>query len=230
MDLILSLLDSTLQLIMNLVEIAIHLDKHMTAIVAQYGGWTHLILFAIVFFETGIVVTPFLPGDSLLFVAGTLAALGALDLSTVLALLFTAAVAGDTLNYSIGKWAGPEIFHKETGRFLNKKHLVRAHDFYERHGGKAIVLARFIPIVRTFAPFVAGIGRMNYRHFIGYNLFGGLLWVLSLTFAGYWFGNIPAVKSRFSLVVAAIIVISVMPVAFELAKVWLAKKPAAPEN
>lgn len=202
-----------------LMDVALHLDKHVGDLIRQYGVWTHLILFAIVFLETGVVVTPFLPGDSLLFVAGTFAALGDIDLLGVMALIFVAAVLGDTLNYHIGKWAGPEIFHKDTGRLLNKKHLVQAHDFYEKHGGKAIVLARFIPIVRTFAPFVAGIGKMNYRHFLAFNVLGGLVWVVSLVMCGYWFGNIPSVKANFSLVVAAIIVISVLPVVVEVVKI-----------
>ena len=205
-----------------IVDFALHLDVHLGRLVREYGVWTNFILFAIVFFETGVVVTPFLPGDSLLFVAGTLAALGDMNLWILLALLMVAAILGDTVNYLIGKWAGPEIFRKDTGRWLNKKHLTTAHEFYEKYGGKAIVLARFVPIVRTFAPFVAGIGRMKYRHFLAYNIFGGVFWVLFFVLGGYLFGNIPAVKSRFHIVVVAIIAISLMPIAVEFARARLA--------
>lgn len=213
-----------MEIILYLIDFALHIDKHLVELVNQHGFATHFILFAIIFLETGIVVTPFLPGDSLLFVAGAVAALGGMDLGLLLPLLITAAILGDTANYWIGVWAGPEIFHKKTGRLLNKKHLAQAHEFYEKHGGKAIVLARFVPIVRTFAPFVAGIGRMNYRHFLFFNVAGGLVWVLLFVLGGYFFGNMPIVKSRFQLVVLAIIVISVMPIVWELVRARLAAK------
>lgn len=207
-----------MDLLLGLVDFVLHIDRHLARIVQDYGFYTHLILFAIVFLETGIVVTPFLPGDSLLFVAGTLAALGGMDVYLLIALLITAAILGDTVNYWIGKWAGPEIFRKDTGRLLNKNHLKKAHEFYERHGGKAIVLARFVPIVRTFAPFVAGIGLMNYAHFLFFNVIGGVMWVLMFVLGGYFFGNLPVVKERFHLVVIMIIVISVLPMVYEYVK------------
>lgn len=197
------------------------MDRHLAELIRDYGVWTHLILFGIVFLETGVVVTPFLPGDSLLFVAGTLAALGSMDIWLLAGLLIVAAILGDTLNYWIGKKLGPGIFCMETGIWLNKAHLRRAHEFYERHGGKAIVLARFVPIVRTFAPFVAGIGRMNYVHFLAWNVAGGIAWVLSFLLAGYWFGNIPAIKERFHLVIVGIIIVSVMPMVIEVARARL---------
>ena len=212
-----------MDLILALIDFVLHVDRHLASLVREYGFYTHLILFAIVFMETGLVVTPFLPGDSLLFVAGALAAMGNMDLFILIALLIAAAVLGDTVNYWAGKWAGPEIFRKDTGRFLKKDHLLKAHEFYERHGGKAIVLARFVPIVRTFAPFVAGIGRMTYSHFLAYNVIGGVAWVLMFVLGGYFFGNLPVVKSRFHLVVAAIIIISVMPMVVE----WIRYKLAA---
>lgn len=213
-----------MEYIQLLIDFILHIDKHLAEIVRDYGGWTVLILFVIVFLETGVVVTPFLPGDSLLFVAGTLAALGSMDVWLLIGVLIIAAVLGDTVNYWIGKKVGPEIFRKETGRWLNKKHLIRAHEFYERHGGKAIVLARFVPIVRTFAPFVAGIGTMSYAQFLLWNVAGGVAWVVSFTLAGYYFGNMPAVKERFHLVIAAILIISVMPMVFEFARAKLAAR------
>jgi membrane-associated protein len=201
--------------LLQFVDILLHIDVHLSALVQDYGVWTYLILFAIVFCETGLVVTPFLPGDSLLFAAGALAGLGALNVGVLIALLVAAAILGDTLNYWIGKWVGPGIFHKDTGRFLKKEHLLRAHNFYEKHGGKTIVLARFVPIVRTFAPFVAGIGRMNYLHFVIYNIAGAVVWVLLFVGGGYWVGNNPAVKKNFSIVIIAIILISVLPMVVE---------------
>lgn len=181
----------------------------------QHGAWIYLLLFAIIFSETGLVVTPFLPGDSLLFVAGALAAAGGMDVHLLALVLVLAAVLGNTVNYSIGYYIGPRVFHWEGSRFFNRKALDRAHAFYERHGGKTIIITRFVPILRTFAPFVAGIARMTYLSFFAYNLAGALAWVLSLLYAGYWFGTVPLVKQNLSLVILSIIVLSVMPIAFE---------------
>lgn len=200
-----------MELINNFIEIFIHLDKHLSIVIQNYGGWTYLILFLIIFCETGLVVTPLLPGDSLLFAAGTFAASGSLEVRWLFVLLSIAAVAGDTVNYWIGHLVGPKVFHKENVRFLNKKHLERTHQFYEKHGGKTIIIARFIPIIRTFAPFVAGIGRMTYWRFINYNLIGGIAWIAICVFAGYLFGNLPMVKQNFTLVIFAIIFISILP-------------------
>lgn len=202
----------------EILDFLIHIDRHLSEIISQYGGWTYGILFLIVFLETGLVITPFLPGDSLLFATGTFCALGSLDLEMVIILLSSAAIMGDTVNYWIGAIIGPKVFTRENVRFLNKKHLQRTHDFYERYGAKTIVLARFVPIVRTFAPFVAGIGKMSYGKFLLYNVFGGILWVTLFSYAGYYFGNIPAVKSNFSLVILLIIIISIMPGVLELLK------------
>lgn len=203
-----------MDLISALVDLVLHLDRHLTDLVRDYGVWTLAILFVIVFLETGVVVTPFLPGDSLLFAAGTLAGFGALDPAALFVTLFVAAVLGDSLNYWFGGRVGPIAFSGKL-RWLNQEHLQRTQHFYERHGGKTIVLARFIPIIRTFAPFVAGIGRMPYARFAAYNVAGGLLWCVLLLGGGFFFGNLPAVRERFSLVIAAIIVISLLPVVFE---------------
>ncbi|MCL4457505.1 MAG: DedA family protein [Nitrospirae bacterium] len=200
-----------MELIAYFIDIFIHLDKHLSLIIQNYGTITYLILFLIIFCETGLVVTPFLPGDSLLFAAGTFAAIGALDVTKTFILLSIAAVAGDTVNYWIGNFIGPKVFHKEDVRFLNKKHLEKTHQFYERYGGKTIIIARFIPIIRTFAPFVAGIGSMTYGRFLSYNIIGGILWIAVCVFAGYFFGNIPIVKQNFSVVILAIILVSIMP-------------------
>jgi len=200
-----------MDLIRQLIDFVLHLDVHLDEIIRNYGTWTYGILFGIVFLETGFVVTPFLPGDSLLFAVGTFAARGSLDLGTVLLLLAVAAVVGDTVNYWIGHLVGPKVFHTESTRFLNKKHLQRTHEFYERYGGVTIIIARFVPIIRTFAPFVAGIGSMNYGRFIAYNVIGGIGWVAILTLGGYFFGNIPVVQRNFSIVIMAIIVISILP-------------------
>ena len=206
-----------MELLLKAVDIFIHLDKYLGDIILQYGTLTYLLLFFIIFMETGLVVTPFLPGDSLLFAAGTFAAIGALDVRILFLLLAAAAIFGDTVNYWIGHIIGPRAFTGEV-RFLKKEYLDRTHEFYERHGGKTIILARFIPIIRTFAPFVAGIGAMSYGHFIAYNVIGGLAWVALFTFGGYFFGNLPAVKHNFSLVVMAIIFISILPGVFEYFK------------
>lgn len=192
-------------------DFVIHIDVHLSAIIQAYGIWTYLILFLIIFCETGLVVTPLLPGDSLLFAAGTFAAKGDLDVMWLFILLAIAAVLGDTANYWIGDYIGPRIFHKENVRFLNKEYLERTHQFYEKYGGKTIIIARFVPIIRTFAPFVAGIGSMTYLRFISYNVIGGIAWIAACVFAGYFFGNIPVVKQNFTIVISAIIVISILP-------------------
>ena len=200
-----------MDIIKFLVEILLNLDKHLDLIIRNYGIWTYAIFFLIIFLETGLVVTPFLPGDSLLFAVGTFAALGSLDLKWLIIVLSLAAIAGDSVNYWIGYITGPKVFSKERSRFTNKEYLYRTHRFYEKYGGKTIVLARFIPIIRTFAPFVAGIGSMTYSRFIVYNIAGGIAWVVMLVFVGYFFGNIPFVKNNFSLVIFAIIFISILP-------------------
>lgn len=199
-----------MELIQQLIDLFLHLDRYLGEIIRNYGIWTYAILFLIIFMETGFVVTPFLPGDSLLFAAGTFAALGDLNIVILVILLTLAAFLGDTVNYWIGHFIGPRAFSGEI-RFLKKEYLDRTHEFYEKHGGKTIILARFIPIIRTFAPFVAGVGAMTYLHFITYNIVGGIAWVLIFTLMGYFFGNIPAVQENFTLVILAIIVISVLP-------------------
>ena len=200
-----------MELIRQLLDILLHLDRHLDTIIQQYGVWTYLILFLIIFCETGLVVTPILPGDSLLFAVGTFAARDALDLGLLLVLLSVAAVAGDTVNYAIGYRVGPQIFRKEGVRFLNREYLDRTHRFYERHGAKTIVIARFVPIIRTFAPFVAGVGRMSYARFVTYNVAGGVGWIATLVLGGYLFGNISVVRQNFTLVIFAIIVLSILP-------------------
>jgi membrane-associated protein len=192
-------------------DFILHLDRHLEAMVQSYGSWVYLVLFTIVFCETGLVVTPFLPGDSLLFVAGTLAAVGGMNIWVLLGVLAVAAILGDTVNYWVGHYIGPKVFHYKDSRFFKKEYLDRTHAFYEKHGGKTIILARFVPIIRTFAPFVAGVGKMTYGKFITYNVVGGLVWVISFVTAGYFFGNIPVVKKNLTVVVIVIIIISVMP-------------------
>jgi membrane-associated protein len=192
-------------------DLVVHLDAHLEAFVAQHGPWVYALLFAIVFCETGLVVTPFLPGDSLLFVAGAVAALGGMDLGLVMATLIAAALCGDNVNYAVGRWVGPRVFHSPDSRWLNPAHLRRAHDFYERHGGKTIVLARFVPIVRTYAPFVAGVGAMPYPRYIAWCVAGALIWVLSLCTAGYLFGNLPLVKDNLTVVILGIVLLSISP-------------------
>ena len=201
-----------MEMIMYTIDVFLHLDKYLSMVIQNYGVLTYLILFLIIFAETGFVVTPFLPGDSLLFAAGAFAGIGALDVSLLLVLLSVAAIAGDSVNYSIGKYVGFKIYEQDTIKFIKKEHLLQTHQFYEKHGAITIIIARFIPIIRTFAPFVAGIGEMKYMKFITYNVLGGLLWIFSLVGGGYFFGNLPVVKNNFSLVIFAVVVISVLPV------------------
>jgi membrane-associated protein len=200
-----------MELINTLIDILLHLDKHLDYIIRLYGMLTYAIFFLIIFLETGLVVTPFLPGDSLLFAIGTFAALGSLDVIWSMVFLSIAAIAGDTANYWIGYFVGPKVFNKEKSLFLNKKYLYRTHRFYETYGGKTIIFARFIPIIRTFAPFVAGIGTMTYIRFIIYNIVGGIAWVMILILGGYFFGNLHLVKNNFSMVIFAIIFLSILP-------------------
>jgi membrane-associated protein len=203
-----------MQIISELVDFILHLDVHLNAIIQNFGIWTYLILFLIIFLETGVVVTPFLPGDSLLFAAGSFAALGSLNVWVLFIILTLAAILGDTLNYWIGHYVGPRAFSGNV-RFLKKEYMDRTHGFYEKHGGKTIILARFIPIIRTFAPFVAGIGAMDYPRFFLFNVTGAVLWVALFTFGGYFFGNLPFVQDNFTIVILVIIVISVLPGVFE---------------
>lgn len=203
-----------MQIVYELVDFILHLDVHLNSIIQNFGIWTYLILFLIIFLETGIVITPFLPGDSLLFAAGSFAALGSLNVWVLFITLTLAAILGDTLNYWIGHYIGPRAFSGNI-RFLKKEYLDRTHEFYEKHGGKTIILARFIPIIRTFAPFVAGIGAMEYPRFFFFNVTGAILWVGLFTFGGYFFGNLPFVQDNFTIVILAIIVISVLPGVFE---------------
>ena len=224
-----------MQLLAQLIDFILHIDKHLGEIIALYGYWTYSILFAIIFIETGLVVMPFLPGDSLLFAAGAFAATGALNVWFLFVLLAAAAIVGDTVNYWVGNRMGPRAF-EEDHRFLKRAYLERTQRFYDKHGGKTIFLARFIPIIRTFAPFVAGVGTMRYSKFIVYNVLGGITWTAIFIFAGYFFGNIPIVRDNFGLVVIAIILISVLPVGFELLQHRLrraptpAAEPALPED
>ncbi len=204
--------------IAQFIDLFLHLDKHLETVVSQYGVWVYALLFAIIFIETGLVVMPFLPGDSLLFVCGTLAAVGGLSLPLLIALLITAAVLGDALNYSIGRRIGPRVWTFEQSRWFNRKAFERANAFYEQHGAITIIVARFLPFVRTFAPFVAGVAAMSYRKFALYNLVGGVLWVVSLTGLGYLVGNLPWVKAHFSWVALALIVVPALPALIEVAR------------
>lgn len=203
--------------IRTLVDLFLHLDDHLVEIVTQYGFWTYLLLFLIIFCETGLVVTPFLPGDSLLFAAGAIAATGAINIWVLAVLLIAAAILGDTVNYWIGQFIGPRAFSGKVP-FLKQEYLDRTHAFYERYGGKTIIIARFVPIVRTFAPFVAGVGSMTYARFLSYNVIGGVVWVTLFLFGGFFFGNLPFVKENFSIVVIAIILISVLPAVYEFVR------------
>jgi len=203
------------ELLTLFIDLIVNLDDHLQALVVNYGAWIYLILFLIVFCETGLVVTPFLPGDSLLFVAGAIAAAGGMNIHLMVALLIIAAILGDAVNYSIGHYIGPRVLRDRNSRWLNPKHLERAHAFYERHGGKTIIIARFVPIVRTYAPFVAGAASMPYPKFALYNITGAVLWVTSLGYAGYFFGNIPVIKDNLTLVIITIIILSILPGVFE---------------
>ncbi|HOX22455.1 MAG TPA: DedA family protein [Elusimicrobiales bacterium] len=202
------------------LDMFLHLDKHLNSWAGALGPWLYLLLFAIIFCETGLVIMPYLPGDSLLFAVGALAARpgSPIDLVLMCFLLSGAAILGDTVNYAIGKWLGPKVFHRDDSKWLDRRHLDRAHKFYEKYGGKTIVLARFLPIIRTFAPFVAGIGTMGYAKFVAYNIFGGILWTCSFLLLGYRFAELPAVKNNFHYVILAIIIISVIPVITEYLK------------
>ncbi|MDP1526148.1 MAG: DedA family protein [Rhodocyclaceae bacterium] len=212
-----------MELLAQFIDIILHLDKHLAVLLAQYGVWIYAILFAIIFCETGLIVTPFLPGDSLLFVAGALAATGGMDISLLMAVLFVAAVLGDGVNYRVGRWFGPRVFRWEDSRFFNKAAFEKTHSFYEHHGGKTVVIARFLPILRTYAPFVAGVGEMPAARFTFFNVIGAALWVGSLCLAGYWFGNLPIIKNNLTLVILVIIALSLLPLVIG----WL-KHRAAP--
>lgn len=209
-----------------LIDVALHLDAHLNDWAGMLGGWLYLVLFLVVFCETGLVVTPFLPGDSLLFAVGALCAIDGSPLSVwlMIAVLIVAAVLGDGVNYVIGYYLGPKVFRSETSRLLNRDHLLRTQAFYERYGAKTIFLARFVPIVRTFAPFVAGIGRMSYAQFAAWNVTGGIVWVTLLGLAGYWFGRIPIVQRNFETVILGIIIVSILPMVVEW---WRARRRAA---
>ena len=210
-----------MDLISGFVDLVLHLDQHLRELAQTYGTWVYAVLFLIVFLETGVVVTPFLPGDSLLFVAGTVAAAGELNVHTLVVLLVVAAIAGDSLNYLIGRYLGPRVFRFDDSRFFKRAHVDRTHAFFERHGGKSIIIARFIPIIRTYAPFVAGIGAMSYKRFLMFNVTGAALWVTLLTYAGFFFGNLPLVRNNLTAVILGIIVLSVMPAIIEF---WRAKR------
>ncbi|MBI5869158.1 MAG: DedA family protein [candidate division Zixibacteria bacterium] len=213
-------------MIAQVIDFILHIDRHLNGLIQQYGTWTYGILFTIIFAETGLVATPFLPGDSLLFAAGAFAAQGSLDVSVLFFLLGAAAVLGDTVNYWIGRFIGPKVFHDGKVRFFKQEYLERTHQFYEKYGGRTIIIARFVPIIRTFAPFVAGIGSMSYGRFMSYNVFGGIGWIAVFLFAGYYFGNIPSVKNNFTLVILVIILISVLPAVVEIIRQRRARRPA----
>lgn len=201
-----------MDILLSFIDILLHLDRHIVGLVETYGVWIYLILFFVIFAETGFVVTPFLPGDSLLFVAGAVAALGGMDIVWLNVLLLLAAVLGNSVNFAIGRYLGPKVFQWENSRFFNREALIKTHAFYEKHGGKTLVMSRFLPIFRTFAPFVAGIGAMNSVRFTLFNVVGAVAWVVSLTMAGYWFGNLPWIKQNLTLVILGIIGISLLPV------------------
>jgi membrane-associated protein len=208
-----------LEIILTFIDIILHVDKYLDMIIQTFGIWAYVILFLIVFCETGLVVTPFLPGDSLLFAAGAMAAIGSFDVALLIIIFSTAAIVGDNVNYWVGRILGLKIFE----RFINKKYLDRTHEFYERHGGKTVILARFAPIIRTFMPFVAGLGRMTYPRFLTYDIFGGILWPSLFVLSGYFFGNLPLVKKYFSLVIVAIIIISLIPILYQVLRMRLQK-------
>ena len=214
-----------MELLAGLLDIVLRLDVHLGALIRDYGAWVYAILFAVIFAETGLVVTPFLPGDSLLFVAGALAALGGLDVHILVALLVAAAILGNTTNYAIGRWLGRRYFDEGGSRWVKREHLDRTHAFYERYGGAAVVVSRFLPIIRTYVPFVAGLARMSSARFTAYNVAGAVLWVASLAYAGYFFGNLPWVRANLSLIIVGIIVVSLVPIAVAA---WKARAPAQP--
>jgi membrane-associated protein len=207
-----------MEFVKSVIDIVIHLDKYLNVVIQNFGNWSYLLLFVIIFAETGLVVTPFLPGDSLLFTVGAFAAQGSFNIGWLFATLAGAAIIGDTVNYALGKLFGEKILLKEKHHFIKQEHIDKTHRFFEKHGGKTIILARFIPIIRTFAPFVAGIGKMSYLKFFAYNVTGGLLWVSTLVFGGYYFANAPFVKENFSIVILAIVLVSLMPIAIEYFK------------
>ena len=219
-----------MELLLFLWDLLVHLDKHLASLLLQHGAWVYLLLFLIVFCETGLVVTPFLPGDSLLFIAGALTVAGGssgkLDIATLNILLIAAAILGNTTNYWIGRYFGPKVFAWEDSRFFNRTAFNKAHAFYERHGGKTIVITRFLPILRTFAPFVAGVAQMTHTRFQAYNIAGGVLWVASLTLAGYWFGNIPWVKNNLTWIILALIIIPGLPALVALIRNWREQRRA----
>ena len=215
-----------MDLIKTLIDFILHIDVHLAELIQTYQGWTSIILFLIIFVETGIVIMPFLPGDSLLFAIGAFTAKGSFDYWSITTLLLFAAIIGDSLNYAIGKYLGPKVFDREDSVYLKKSHLMKAHAFYEKYGGKTIIIARFVPIVRTFAPFVAGIGSMKYRDFMTYNVIGAVLWIYSFTTLGYYFGSLPFVEKNFKLVMVAIIILSVLPAVIEFLKEKSKKKAA----
>lgn len=197
--------------ITHIVDIFIHLDQHLNIIIQSFGIWTYLIVFVVIFCETGLVVTPILPGDSLIFALGAIAAQGSLEMQPLLVVMIAAAIAGDTVNYAVGKFFGPRIFHQKEKTFFKREYLDKTQMFYEKHGGKTIFMARFVPIIRTFAPFVAGIGGMRYRRFIFYNVSGGVVWIALFSAAGYYFGNMHLVRENFTLAILAIILVSLLP-------------------
>ncbi|HEO8931969.1 TPA: DedA family protein [Serratia marcescens] len=215
-----------MDIIKFIIDFILHIDVHLAELVAQYGMWVYAILFLILFCETGLVVTPFLPGGSLLFVAGALAALPTNDLNvhTMVALMVAAAILGDAVNYTIGRLFGEKLFSNPNSKIFRRSYLDKTHQFYEKHGGKTIILARFVPIVRTFAPFVAGMGHMSYRHFAAYNVIGALVWVLLFTYAGYLFGDLPVVQENLKLLIVGIIIVSILPGVIEI---WRHKRAAA---
>jgi membrane-associated protein len=215
-----------MELLASAWQFAMHLDVHLADFVAAHGAWVYALLFVIVFIETGLVIWPFLPGDTLLFVTGALAAAGGMDLGAVMTVLVAAALTGDNTNYFIGRWVGPRVFHYERSRWFSPKHLARAHAFYEKHGGKTIILARFVPIMRTYVPFVAGVGAMPYARYIVFCIAGALLWVVSLCSLGYFFGNLPAVKKNLTAVILLIVLISISPGLFAWMKARAARRSA----
>ena len=216
-----------MELLASFIDIILHLDRHLVWLVQNYGSQVYLILFLIIFCETGLVVTPFLPGDSLLFVAGAIAATGAMAVQWLALLLMLAAFCGDNTNYWIGRYFGPRIFSRADSRLLNRAHLEKTNQFYAKHGGKTIIFARFLPIIRTFAPFVAGIGRMNYSYFVSYSAFGSVFWISFFVFGGYFFGNVPIVKNNLTFFIFGIIIVSILPGMIQFIRNWLGNRGAS---